>query len=412
MALWVVAAVLGLRFSVFVFKSVDEPTHGFVPHYTAARLLIEGEDVAEFYDDLWFEEQVTRFEPDVRDRFGANPPTMSLMMAPLAVMDYGAARAIWITASFIALLVTAVWLLRVLRIRGAWAPAFLLLVFLYQPAYENLSHGQMYVLALVLLCMAWSGYRRERSPLLGTSLGVLLVTKTAALMMWPLLLVQRRRRALAWGAGAFLTVAVASLPMIGIHAWQRYLVEAAKLPSNPLLAVTAYQTELSFFRHLFGPGGDLIGESVLDVPLLATSLPLIGGLVLLGISVYFAHHRTRSDLIFAAFVLMSLIISPVSQDYHYVMALLPVAILVGHVPSGRISRDGLLLIVGALMIGADLPYRSRRLFDGALALVAYPKLYGALLLWCLALLWSLRQSGGPRDGVAPEDTGSAEAHRG
>jgi hypothetical protein len=37
------------------------------------------------------------------------------------------------------------------------------------------------------------------------------------------------------------------------------------------------------------------------------------------------------------------------------------------------------------LIAADLPYRSQQLETGAWALLAYPKLYGAVALWGLVL---------------------------
>ena len=42
-----------------------------------------------------------------------------------------------------------------------------------------------------------------------------------------------------------------------------------------------------------------------------------------------------------------------------------------------------------MLIGADLPYLSPRVADGAWALFAYPKLYGALLLWA-TIIWASR----------------------
>jgi hypothetical protein len=42
------------------------------------------------------------------------------------------------------------------------------------------------------------------------------------------------------------------------------------------------------------------------------------------------------------------------------------------------------LLVAVALIAADLPYRAGRLTTGAWALLAYPKLYGAWLLWWLA----------------------------
>ncbi len=133
-----------------------------------------------------------------------------------------------------------------------------------------------------------------------------------------------------------------------------------------------------------------IGEPLVDLPFLGAVLPWIGVAVLLGISALVAYRCGKSDLIFGVFVLISLILSPVSLDYHYVIALLPIAILLADLQEEMVSRDGLILMAGALLIGADLPYRASRLTNGAWALFAYPKLYGGLLLWGLALIRSLR----------------------
>jgi hypothetical protein len=78
-------------------------------------------------------------------------------------------------------------------------------------------------------------------------------------------------------------------------------------------------------------------------------------------------------------------VSPVSLDYHYVICLLPIAVLLSRLESASRGVQGGLLLFAALLIGVDLPYRSPRLADGWLALLAYPKLAGALLLWTLAM---------------------------
>ncbi len=131
--LWIAAAMLGVRLAILVSQRVDEPAHGFVSHYAAARLLTEGADVTRFYDDTWFAEQVARFEPTVTDVFGANMPTMSLLMVPLAILDYRAARVVWTAVSLLLLIATSVWLVRSLNIREGWVPGFFCFVFLYQP---------------------------------------------------------------------------------------------------------------------------------------------------------------------------------------------------------------------------------------------------------------------------------------
>jgi alpha-1,2-mannosyltransferase len=372
-------------------RSAGTPSNGFVAYYTAARLLAEGAGAARFYDDAWFQEHVARFEPGVRDTFWANPPTMGLLLLPLAWAPYPLARTAWILTSFVLLLATAWWLVRACALRGVWAGLFLTAVFFSHPVRENVSHGQVYLLALALLTAAWQGWRTGRWALAGVPLGILLVTKTASLLLWPLLLVQRSWRALVWGVTAAVVVALAALPLTGSEAWTLYTSEAAELTSEPLLAVTAYQTLLGFFRHLFGSGGPVVGEPLASLPTLARVLAWACLSLLFAVSLFAALRGRCRDCAFSAFVLLGLIVSPVSSEAHYAMALLPVALLTSELVARGTPRSGRwALFMGTLLMTAPLPFRSPRLADGLLALFAYPRLYGALLLLGLALAWSRR----------------------
>jgi hypothetical protein len=92
-----------------------------------------------------------------------------------------------------------------------------------------------------------------------------------------------------------------------------------------------------------------------------------------------------SEVLFGAFALLGVILSPLSLDYHYVLAL-PAMIILGRWAYSQRSRSAwLVLLLATLMIAWDLPYRSPRVSAGVWALLAYPKLYGALMLWGLAL---------------------------
>jgi hypothetical protein len=265
---------------------------------------------------------------------------------------------------------------------------------------ENVSHAQMYLLALALLAVAWSGWRGGRAAALGAPLGVLLVTKSATLMLWPLLLAKRAWRALGWSAAATLAIGLASLPLTGADSWTRYTSEAAHLTAEPLLGVTAFQTLLGFFRHFFGAGGPLVGEPLATLPALAFLLAVTSSLALLAACLLAAVRGRSGECVFAAFVLLGLMVSPVSTEAHYAMALLPLALLASEwLARGTPAREGALLLAGAFLITAPIPYRSALLADGFAALLAYPRLCGALLLLGLALVWSLRAGGGSFDAA-------------
>jgi len=63
--LWIIVAILSVYFIYHLVLNAVRPSHGFASYYTASRLLIEGEDVADFYDDDWFASNVEKYVPGV-----------------------------------------------------------------------------------------------------------------------------------------------------------------------------------------------------------------------------------------------------------------------------------------------------------------------------------------------------------
>jgi hypothetical protein len=144
----------------------------------------------------------------------------------------------------------------------------------------------------------------------------------------------------------------------------------------------------------------------MHAPLIGIALSIAGGLLLLGISLRAAVRAKGIACVFAGFVLLGLILSPVSSESHYTMALLPIALLTSELRARGVPHQGAALLAsGTLLIAAPFPFRSARLTDGLLALLAYPRLYGALLLWALALAWSTtsRQATEAFHGARPDE---------
>jgi hypothetical protein len=76
---------------------------------------------------------------------------------------------------------------------------------------------------------------------------------------------------------------------------------------------------------------------------------------------------------------------PQSLDYHYVLAIFPIVVLLSRLHERPKSTSFVMLGLATFAIAAALPYNSPRLADGAIAMLAYPKLYGALILAGLCL---------------------------
>lgn len=395
LALWVVVAFVGIRFPSMIMEAMSHPSPGFVAHYTAARLLADGTAARRLYDDDAFRSAVARYEPTVVDVF-LLPPSGALLMLPLVSLDYPTARRTWMIVSLLCFVAAGGGLLMSLGLGGAWIPLAVLLVLRYQPLHENLKHGQSYLVLFALLVVARQGEIARSAASSGTALAALLLFRFAAPFLWFKLLLERRWRTLAWGCGVVLTVVLATLPWIGLDAWAMFPQASSTHAQGPGAAITAYQSLRSFAQHLF-VAGTFSPRPLYPSPLLATLVQYGGALLLLSGAARVSLRARNPDLSFAAFVLAGLMLSPFSLDYHYVLALVPIAILAARL-NRRESRWRLLILAAACaLIAADLPYRSPALNEGAWAIFAYPKLYGAALVWGLAV-WEDSYDAGPTRG--------------
>jgi hypothetical protein len=75
-------------------------------------------------------------------------------------------------------------------------------------------------------------------------------------------------------------------------------------------------------------------------------------------------------------------------DYHYVLILIPVLIILDWLRQNPSKIFWILFIIFYLLIAVFIPYISPKVTGSLLALFAYPKLYGAIGLLILMLFAS------------------------
>jgi hypothetical protein len=392
LSLWIVVALLLIQFVRYASVGAVSRTHSFIVYYTLARLVAERTDLTPSYtDDAWFQSQLNRFQPGIVD-VNWNPPTTALLLLPLSDLDYQQARVGWIVLSLLALISAGSLLLWTLRLSGWYVPALIAFSLVYEPLLANFHLGQVYVVMLGLLIVAWVAYHRRRENLLGIFIGLLFAFKLAGLVLWILLFIQARWRAFAAAVMTVLLLVLGSLPWLGFSAWRAFLPRIIGESSQAGTAITAYQDLPGFFRHLLTFDVQLNPTPLMALPVASTGFIWLSFIVMLAISAYWARRQVglREDLLFGAFVILSLVLSPFSLDYHYALVLVPIAILVAELKQRGTLGLWLLFALALFLIAADLPYRSPRVAVGALAFLAYPKLCGACLLWGLSL-WLLRR---------------------
>jgi hypothetical protein len=231
--------------------------------------------------------------------------------------------------------------------------------------------------------VAWYAYVSGNEKLLGIAVGLIFILKSTSFIFWLFLLAQRRWRSLVWGLLTVSGVILFSLPWIGFNAWQTYAEKITGFISNPSLSVTAYQTPHSFFHHFTTFNKEWNPNPLVNLPLVGNLLSIFSVLIIVGVSYVIALKNKKSSIVFGAFIVAGLIISPASLDYHYTILLLPILMLINNSRKNSTVILWIMILISISLIAVYLPYASPRLAKGIWAVFAYPKLYGAIGLWGL-----------------------------
>ena len=377
--------MLSVYFVYHVVLNASRPSHGFASYYTASILLIEGEDVADFYNDDWFSSKVEDYVTGVYEIFLVNMPTTAIIFLPIANFDYETAKIIWTIFNILLLTVVFGLIINKLKLEGIWLPIAFIILLAFQPLYANVAFGQVYIFIFCLLVLAWFAYESGNELLLGISIGLVFILKTAGIFLLILLVIKKKWRSLLWFFAIVLFLFAVTLPIFGIESWSAYLNKLLDYSSSPTLSVTAYQTIHSFFHHLFVFDMQWNPEPLIDLPLLGKSIKILFTLIILIVTIIAAIKSKRPELVFGSFIIVGIILSPPSIDYHYMLMLIPIFILFNRLIKNPSVGLWSLFAISYLLIATSLPYISPKITSGHWALFAYPKLYGALGLWFLTL---------------------------
>jgi hypothetical protein len=165
--------------------------------------------------------------------------------------------------------------------------------------------------------------------------------------------------------------------------------------ADPTRIVTGSQTVTSLFGQLFTYHAVYNPTPVVNWPLAAQVLTLIVQLAtLIATAALLRLNSPRHEIRVLSLACAATLITanaPLGEGYHYTLALPSLLVASWYAWRARLGwRACGVLLVAALLLGAPLPYQSPRLEAGWLALFAYPRVYGAYLLWGW-LAWMLRQ---------------------
>ena len=394
-AIILVSSALIFLLARVIIPATSHMTHGFISYYTAAHLLAQGKLGPQAYDKQWFIAQAHALvNQPIDEVMTYNLPTVSLLALPLAGLPPATARAVWIWLNLLALFTGLISLMITARLTShlprsplTWRLIFTTFALLFPPVIANFLVGQVYIFIFCLFALALWGLAGQRHWLVGLALGLAFVLKTSGLPLWLLLVMQRRWAALGWGIGVVLALTGLSLPWVGLDIWRAYPGAVWSAAQDPLVAVTAYQTTYSYLTHLFRFDPLWNPAPLADWPILAKLLNFgLSGLAM-GLTLWRGRQAALPHF-FAALTPLSIILLPIAEEHQFVLLLIPIFILAGDLlrRATYLSIDGVLLALALCLLVAPIPYYTApALSNGWLALLAYPRLYGAWLLWLVAL---------------------------
>ena len=393
--LWLAVLLVGIHFAQQVIVPAENSlTQGFAAYYTASRLLLSGQFDARVYDNAWFEAQArAAMNGEASDIFNVNPPSTAWMMVGLATLSPHTARIAWTLGNLVLLMAALALLGGELGLGGAGLGLLALIALGFTPISENFRLGQAYILLLCLYTLALRGFLRGEDGLLGLSLALLLALKNAGAPLFLLLLLQRRWRALGIALAGTALIVVGSLPWIGLDTWRAYLLALPEIGRGPWATSIFYQTTNSLWQHLFRYDPQWNPGAVADLPALATVLTLLSAGGALAITLRYTRQDKPPDLVFAAFVTLSVLLAPVGEQHHHTVLLLPLAVVLARIGQASHSWPATgqwleeALAAGTLILLAKYIDLRHAETAGWGALLAYPRVYGTWLLWAGLMLW-------------------------
>jgi hypothetical protein len=311
------------------------------------------------------------------------PPLFYVLMQPWTLLSFRQAALLWFTSSQVCLL----WVMGICLRRfpspspiGVAASLFILLN--YQPLFESLALGQSNVLLLLLVSLAWWGIRRERSWVTAGAVAVAIHIKVQfGLMVAVLFWIGQRRAAVQ----ALLLTGVgvgAALLVLGPAHYREYLGYLLSPPDYLHTWTANLSLRATLFRALgFSGNGHIF----------ANGLILALDAVLLGVFALATPRTTTPDSVAVDWawgigLAAIMLLSPLTEEHHLVVLLLPLFLLWLRAPAGEMQTiDWTLLIASTLLLGSRYSFEQFPAFhQGPLSLLASGKLAGvALLAWAL-----------------------------
>jgi hypothetical protein len=416
---WTTLLVVGLAAFVFskgVVPAMSEVTADFPGYFTAARIVIDGQDTQRLYDDDWFREQIRRYGLESAKnpgKFAPFPPPTALLLVPLARFEPLTALRIVTVVSVLCLICSIFLLARIL----AWNPVDSALFILSSglAIVGGLRCGQPYILISMFCILGYYLYLERRPWLAGICFGLFVPIKYFPIIILAYFAFRKEWKVVMGGAAAITCVGLVSIAVLGwkvheifiLSVFGNHLVGRLSLQDQTVPFTAVYQSFDTLFDRLFVFDPARNPQPLLAAPLLRTIglIAVKGSILLAAVATLVKLARGGAAGAAAPSIgilgIVLFLIAPATATYTCALFWLPVALLINHFLSQG-ARMPAYFILGAYALIGFIPYNYAYPFEGhgGLSLLAYPRLFLllAMFIGCVYFVAHPKTSG--RRGAA------------
>src|SRR4030095_10362132 len=362
---------IGLFFT-YESSKITKVTHGFASYYTFSRLLLEENDFSCAYDTAYFNAKIKEYGIEgVRD-LPNNLPTSAFLFLPVAKLKPGIAKTVWTAANFIFYLLTVALLLNIfaMSIKDYTGLLLVSISFLFLPVYYGISLGQAYVFLLLLFTISIYGLKKESNLITSFPLALILILKGYGIISLIALAGLKKWREFFTTLAFSVILIVITLPVVGTGSWKEYISTGfLKVIKNDYASSVAYQTINSLILNIF--------------PYFAEIIIVVLGLFSLVIFLRIIPQDKYEMLSFySVIIILNIIFAPAAEDYHYALALPAIfctsKIIIDNYKS--LKLEAAIFVLALFLLSVPFTYKGLNDADFPLVLLAYPRLYGAILI--------------------------------
>ncbi len=413
-------------YSAFVYqhgvKQLLEPNIDFPAFYWGAKLAFV-EHRSPYTVDAFAEAKV-QIEQHIFPYL--YPPQSLLVFYPLTFFRYGVAKAVMLIINHACILLFMyLFFFKITEINieekfyEFTIPLFIVYTLGFYPVVANLIHGQINQIVLLLLCLTWYAMKKQAgSWLIALPLSMAILMKTYPALFILLLIINKRYRAVLWVCALLLAYSIVAYLVLPHAVWTDWVTNVlptggyGQVPFNLFSPAEMRNHSINgFISRIFLKNE--FSEALWPNPALARTLPYLLSFCVVAISIGVCYLASRSghdagrliDLEFSVFLLLMIMVGPLSWESHLVFVLPPALIAISCLLARRRSYFLQLMVVLSLFVIAwDIPITYPALRKGVLTLAIAAKFYAVVVLWIYFVLQIHRFARGTQPAAQAQAT--------